>query len=200
MGIEPSATAANYARRFIDSTILTARFSEVDLPKSSFDVITMWNVLEHLDHPIDDLRRAHRTLKKGGWLVSSIPNLESWEARFFGSSWLGWDLPRHLYLFPRQLLLSILSTIGFQVKDVRCIATSHAALGLSLDFFMKAHTAIDSERRKILLRFYNSPLMRLVLAPPLWILDRLNLSSILTVFAQKNTSFQEKIATTGTIN
>lgn len=184
-GIEPTQRAAKYVQENLKIPIHVARFSDVDLPKQSFDVIAMWNVLEHLDHPIADLHHAYTILKDYGWLVFSIPNLESLEARIFGPYWVGWDLPRHLYLFPQNNLHEILKTIGFQWKDSRCISTSYAVLGHSLDFWSQSWAKRYPRLRSLLLKAYKTTIARLLLVPPLYITDRLKVSTILTIFAQK---------------
>jgi 2-polyprenyl-3-methyl-5-hydroxy-6-metoxy-1,4-benzoquinol methylase len=184
-GLDPSEKVASYVREHLNIPILQARFEEIGFPPKSFDVITMWNVLEHFNHPITELKRAHELLVDGGWLIFSIPNLESWEAKAFGRYWLGWDLPRHLYLFPRKELRSILSELGFHLESMRCLATAHAALGLSLDFLLKTWLGSDSSIRHLLLRLYRSMPIRLITAIPFRILDELKSSSLITVFAQK---------------
>jgi 2-polyprenyl-3-methyl-5-hydroxy-6-metoxy-1,4-benzoquinol methylase len=184
-GIEPSEKAANYARENLNISIYDKRFSQVELPEKSFDVIAMWNVLEHLDHPISDLRRSYKLLKDHGWLVFAIPNMESLDARLFGSYWIGWDLPRHLYLFPETILKDILKETGFRWVSKRCISTSYATLGHSLDFWSYAWQEEHPLARKLLMKAYHSIFGRMLMLAPLWVLDRLNLSTIITVFAQK---------------
>jgi 2-polyprenyl-3-methyl-5-hydroxy-6-metoxy-1,4-benzoquinol methylase len=188
LGIEPNAWAANYSQDKLGVRVLNGRFAETDLPRNSFDVIAMWNVLEHLDHPIVDLRYAYDLLKEGGLLVMAIPNMEGLEAKIFHKYWVGWDLPRHLYLFPQQTLGSILSAIGFEVIDRRCISTSYSVLGHTLDFWSQSWGNKFESLRKVMLTAYHNPIARLGLGLPLGILDRLNLSTIITIFAQKEVS------------
>jgi len=185
-GIEPTTKAAQYAQENLPAKIYEGRFSEIILPAETYDVIAMWNVLEHLDFPIADLRYAYQLLKDDGWLVMAIPNLESLEARLFGNYWVGWDLPRHLYIFPQDLLINILASIGFRVVSRRCISTSYSVLGHSLDFWSQTWEISHPRIRKTLLRLYYSFIGRVALILPLWVLDRLNTSTIITVFAQKH--------------
>jgi 2-polyprenyl-3-methyl-5-hydroxy-6-metoxy-1,4-benzoquinol methylase len=166
MGVEPSQ-AAEYVRKTLNIPIHNQRFAEADLPEGSFDVITMWNVLEHLDHPVEDLRLAVRLLRPGGLLVFSVPNIESLEARLFGPYWLGWDLPRHLYLFPQKRLRTIQEAIGLQQVGTQCIAGSHAALELSLRFWLKAREHYGPTAQA-LLRAYLSLPARLATFYALW--------------------------------
>ncbi|MFV2043816.1 MAG: hypothetical protein ACC700_11355, partial [Anaerolineales bacterium] len=67
----------------------------------------------------------------------------------------------------------------------RCIASSHAALGISLEFWLKAKNSIPTTRRERLLKIYHSMPVRLAVALPLWALDQLGLCTIITVFARK---------------
>lgn len=185
MGLEPNEEAADYIMDQLSVPVLKTRFDQAELTEASMDVLTMWNVLEHFDHPIAELKRAHSILKPGGLLVCSIPNLDSLEAKLFGSTWLGWDLPRHLYQFPLDLLEQILREIGFDTISMRCIATAHAAFGLTLLYTLKAQGQAETLLGKLVLKTYQSWPVRLALAPFFKILDIFKLSSLIAVFALK---------------
>lgn len=184
-GLEPNHEAAQYIRQNLSIPIIEARFDEAEFDSESFDVITMWNVLEHFYHPIAELRKAHGLLRQGGILVCSIPNLSSLEARWFGPTWLGWDLPRHLYQFPLDVLEEILNDLGFELVRKSCVATAHAALGLSILFWLKANKMHETAFGRLLLWAYETRLARLALAPPLKVMDLLRLSSLVLVFCKK---------------
>jgi SAM-dependent methyltransferase len=184
-GLEPNAVAVDYLRKNLNCTILNNQFSECKLPSGSFDVITLWNVLEHFDYPIRELRLAYNLLAKDGLLVFSIPNFECWEARLFGPYWLGWDLPRHLYLFPRVQLETILQELGFSIDRISCLAGSHAAFGLTLDFWSKSWPTPFDSLKNTFLKIYMSIPLRLALSFPFWVSDRMKRSGLITVFARK---------------
>jgi 2-polyprenyl-3-methyl-5-hydroxy-6-metoxy-1,4-benzoquinol methylase len=188
VGIEPTEKAAAYARSELQVEIHQGRFSEVALPDNSFDVITMWHVLEHLDHPIADLRHVHQLLKENGWLILEIPNVEGLEAQLFGPYWIGWELPRHLYQFPHATLRTILTTLGFEWVATRRISMTHALLGNSLEFWTQSWNPRYHGLARGLLKLYRSFPARVVLGLPLWLFDRLNLSSVVTIFARKVSS------------
>ena len=184
-GLEPNHEAALYIRQNLSVPIIEAPFDQADFAGEKFDVITMWNVLEHFYYPIDELERAHNLLKPGGLLVFSIPNLNSIEARLFGPAWLGWDLPRHIYQFPLDVLEEILSELGFDLVRMSCVATAHAALGLSILFWLKAHNLESSALGRFVLWLYHARLARLALAPPLKLMDLMRLSSLIVMFCRK---------------
>jgi SAM-dependent methyltransferase len=188
-GVEPAEAAANYASDHIGSTVIPARFDQVDLPESTFDVVTMWNVLEHMEEPLEDLRHAARLLRPGGLLVISVPNLEAWEARVFGTAWIGWDVPRHLYLFPMRVLQLMLETSGFELLTASCLAGGHATLELTLTSRLHQWRADHPQWFRLIMAIYRSWPARLMLASPLWVADRLRLGTLLTIVARRLPSY-----------
>ncbi|MGD1997007.1 MAG: class I SAM-dependent methyltransferase [Anaerolineae bacterium] len=116
-GVEPSRWAAARARkrglRVIQGTSATA-----DLPEGAFDVVTMWDVIEHLTDPLEELRHAHRLLKPGGLLAVHTIDIGSPFARVMGSRW-PWLMEMHLYYFTRRTLQMMLEKAGFSVHRVR---------------------------------------------------------------------------------
>jgi len=184
-GIEPTKYACEYARTTTGATIYNNRFSEIQLPDGSFDVVAMWNVLEHVDDPSATLLQVSRLLRPQGLLVFSVPNVESLAARVFGKYWLGWDQPRHLFLFPAPMLRPMLDQAGYDLVEIRCISTSYATLGVSLDFWTQTWEDKHPRARKIVLRGYHSWLTRLLMLVPLWVLERLKQTSIITYFVRK---------------
>jgi 2-polyprenyl-3-methyl-5-hydroxy-6-metoxy-1,4-benzoquinol methylase len=184
-GVEPTQRAAQYAQDALQVPIHQGLFSDIPLEEAAYDTITLWHVLEHVPHPIEDLRYAHKLLKPGGYLVFAIPNAESLDARVFGPYWLGWDLPRHLYILPQASLEAILPEMGYQIVDRRCFATTYAAIRHDLDFWSQTWEINHPTLRRLLLGIYNATPIRLGLSPFYWILDRLKLSPIITIIAKK---------------
>ncbi len=89
------------------------------LAPASFDVVTMWQSLEHVHQPLAILREALRVLVPGGTAVIAVPNFAGFSARWFGPHWFGLDLPRHLTHFTPTTLTDMLQAAGFRVKSVR---------------------------------------------------------------------------------
>jgi len=71
----------------------------------SFDCISMFHVLEHVDDPIKLLEECRKILKPGGELVVGVPNFGSIMRRFMGMEWVGYQLPTHLHHFSDKSLL-----------------------------------------------------------------------------------------------
>ncbi len=103
-------------------TIHVGDLLTLDLPENSYDLITMWHVLEHVRQPDEVLRKIHRLLKSGvggepgGKLLLALPNAQSDQARRFGLGWLHYDPPRHLCNFGVQSLTKLLNQIGFDIE------------------------------------------------------------------------------------
>ena len=79
------------------------------LPHSTFDIITMWHVLEHIDKLAYHAEQLHRLLKKNGRLVIAVPNYKSYDAEYYKDKWAAYDVPRHLNHFNKESLQNILS-------------------------------------------------------------------------------------------
>jgi SAM-dependent methyltransferase len=90
-----------------------------DLKPGSFDVITMWQSLEHVPQPLSVLRAAYELLAPGGKLVLAVPDFECQTNRWFGDQWFGLDLPRHLTHFTRRTLREMMAASGFRVHEIR---------------------------------------------------------------------------------
>lgn len=81
----------------------------------TFDVITLWHVLEHVHELQTTLDHLKRVLKPGGTLYIAVPNHKSSDALHYGGSWAAWDVPRHLYHFSPEALRSLMQRKGLTV-------------------------------------------------------------------------------------
>ncbi|MGB9720414.1 MAG: methyltransferase domain-containing protein, partial [bacterium] len=67
-------------------------------------------------NPVEVLNEVYRILAPGGLLVIEVPNIMCSDAKFFGSSWLGWDLPFHVCHWTPASLEKVLTNIGFVIE------------------------------------------------------------------------------------
>jgi 2-polyprenyl-3-methyl-5-hydroxy-6-metoxy-1,4-benzoquinol methylase len=124
LGLDFSAAAVRRVRQDLGLPAIEGSLPCPDLPTGSFDVITMWQVLEHVHDPMEALRDAHRLLVPGGRLVVATPNIDSLAFRLFGAWWYSLDLPRHLTHFTPSTLYQMLDRAGFRVGPIHMVRHS----------------------------------------------------------------------------
>jgi SAM-dependent methyltransferase len=117
-GIELSAAAVAYGRQRFGLEIDCGALDDVALPPASFDVVTLWHVLEHLPNPVGALRRVKQALRPDGLLLLGVPNFGSLEARLFGRRWYSLDAPRHFSQFTPETLARALVKAGLEVEHL----------------------------------------------------------------------------------
>jgi SAM-dependent methyltransferase len=106
VGLEPFSLGAPSEAPGL--TLLRAPLASVKASLGTFDVITLWHVLEHVPRPVELLAELKGLLRAGGVLVVSVPNLASWQARVFRGRWFHLDPPRHLLHFDQAALAGCL--------------------------------------------------------------------------------------------
>jgi len=112
--------------------VLEGTLEEMNLDKieHSFDIVTMYQLVEHVLKPNLLFSQALRLLKPGGVVIGQLPCLDSLEARFFGQYWAGYHFPRHLQHFTRKSISDCLARQGFDQIKVGTALHLQAALSL----------------------------------------------------------------------
>ena len=88
-----------------------------DIPKSDYyDGITLWHVLEHLPNPEHLLSKIHNLLEKNGVLMIAVPNINSFDARYYKSYWAALDVPRHIWHYTIKGIISLVESKGFKLE------------------------------------------------------------------------------------
>jgi len=129
-GLEMSADAVAFGIRENGVRITHGNLLEAHFPHGSFDVVTLWHVLEHLPRPVETLRRVRMLLSEGGILVTAVPNFASLQARVFRSRWYHLEVPRHLYHFTPNALRRLLEAEHFHVVGDSCTSGEHNWAGI----------------------------------------------------------------------
>jgi len=186
-GIEPSIQAATYAKEILGLRVQNTTMETAQLEPASLDLVTMWNVLEHLSDPQRAIYRIREALRPGGLLVFSIPNIESYDHWLFGRYWAGYDLPRHLFVFPPATLTRMIQAAGFTILERRCIYGTYNAFAYSARFAMNDLLA-DDRLRRILTRIILSLPARVLTMPLSRAIDLLYRGTIMTWFCRANKS------------
>ena len=116
-GVEISS-AALYAKEKLNLKVFKGDVSSAGFQDNFFDIITLYNVLEHLHDPRRLLREAKRILKDKGFLVIEVPNTASLQFNIFKKRWAAFDVPRDLSYFSPKHLENLLAQEGFRVENI----------------------------------------------------------------------------------
>ncbi|HMI06915.1 MAG TPA: class I SAM-dependent methyltransferase [Flavobacterium sp.] len=131
-GIEPSEKAKSIALKkgvsFVENT--------KNLDSHSFDVITMWHVLEHIPNLDEQIKELKRLLKPTGIILIAVPNFNSYDAKHYGIYWAAFDVPRHLWHFSKTAIRKL-----FEKEDLELVQT----LPMKFDAF---YVSLLSEKYK----------------------------------------------------
>ena len=117
-GIEPNADARSIANQKTDNSVFDIeQLNNFEI--NSFDVITLWHVLEHLpdlEHQISILKKL---LKPKGRLVVAVPNYKSFDASYYNQFWAAYDVPRHLWHFDQNSISKLFASIDMEIEQIK---------------------------------------------------------------------------------
>lgn len=116
-GIDLAEYAAKFAAQRFGIRVINKTITEAEFEENSFDVITMWNTIEHLINPKQELEHLSNFLKDDGLLVVSTANVDSLRARIEGRRWRIWIPPEHLSFFSPQTMRNLFDKCGLVIFD-----------------------------------------------------------------------------------
>lgn len=114
VGIDPALKSDQVLKN--GSKLFKKTIFEID---QKFDFITFHHSFEHLEDPIEVLKKAYSLLKPKGICLIRIPNIESWSFRFFKESWSGIHPPYHLFLPSKKGMELLSASSGFKIREIR---------------------------------------------------------------------------------
>lgn len=113
-GIEPNDQAREIANNKTNHSVFKieqlSKFND-----NSFDVITLWHVLEHLPKLEEQILTLKNPLKENGTLVVAVPNYKSYDAKFYKNFWAAYDVPRHLWHFNQDSISKLFTAQNMKV-------------------------------------------------------------------------------------
>lgn len=116
-GVEPAPRIAEAARA-AGLPVVTGLLEDQHYPDGHFDVLTLFEVIEHLREPLPLLTECRRVLKPGGILLVSTANAESWTAAAMGARWDYFDMEKdggHISFYNPRSMAKIAAAAGFEV-------------------------------------------------------------------------------------
>ncbi|WP_136482804.1 class I SAM-dependent methyltransferase [Cognatitamlana onchidii] len=117
-GVEPNDEARAIANSKTHKAVYNIE-QLLQFENNSFDVITLWHVLEHLPNLNEQLAVFKKLLKTNGTLVIAVPNYRSFDAGYYKSFWAAFDVPRHLWHFNRKSVSKLFNSIEMEVIKVK---------------------------------------------------------------------------------
>ena len=86
-----------------------------------YEVIVLWHVLEHIHNPFDLIQSLKKRLNKKGKVFIAIPNFKSFDSKYYGKYWAGYDTPRHLWHLSRKAIGLIAKENNFKILKVKSL-------------------------------------------------------------------------------
>jgi 2-polyprenyl-3-methyl-5-hydroxy-6-metoxy-1,4-benzoquinol methylase len=119
-GLEPSAAIRAHADRLLGEGVVRGDLlGEVELEPASFDLVTMWDVIEHIPDTVAAVREVSRLLAPGGKLLVETQNVDSLAARVLGKRWQHYKHAEHIYHFNAATLGTVLERGGLRIVENR---------------------------------------------------------------------------------
>ena len=152
-GIEPNSTAREIANTKSHNSVFGEKMLS-GFPTASFDVITLWHVLEHLPNLEEDIKTFKKILKPNGRIIVAVPNFKSYDAKHFKNFWAGYDVPRHLWHFSKDSIASVFSKVKLSLESTHpMLMDSYYVSMLSNKHQTGSHNILSSLRTGFISNF-----------------------------------------------
>jgi len=116
-GIEPNEKARKISNQKTNNSVFDID-QLIKFKPNSFDIITLWHVLEHLSDLNKNISIFKKLLKPNGRLIIAVPNFKSHDAIYYKNFWAAYDVPRHLWHFSKKSISKL-----FEQKDMKVAKT-----------------------------------------------------------------------------
>lgn len=113
-GLEPDTDAISIAKDLYGLELQDTK-KLFDLKAGSYDVITLWHVLEHVHQLHDYIEQLKNLLAENGRLLIAVPNYTSFDEKVYKQCWAAYDVPRHLYHFSPEAMNVLLQKHGLKI-------------------------------------------------------------------------------------
>lgn len=114
VGVEPNQSARTIAQ----NKNIEVQNSLQEITHATFDVITLWHVLEHVPDLNEYLSFFKSKLNNDGLLIIAVPNFKSFDADYYKEHWAAWDVPRHLWHFSKTSIQKLIKPYGFELIHI----------------------------------------------------------------------------------
>ncbi len=117
-GIEVADMPFKYAREELNLPVEHINFFDMEIPDNGYDLITMWDVLEHIPDADKVIEKCNRMLNDGGYVIIQVPQIDSVFARLLKENWhmIGTG---HVNYFSKKTVKKLFDNYGFKVKKIK---------------------------------------------------------------------------------
>tara|TARA_B000000557_G_scaffold112485_1_gene91196 strand:- start:1059 stop:1643 length:585 start_codon:yes stop_codon:yes gene_type:complete len=104
-----------------------------------YEVIVLWHVLEHIHNPFDLIQSLKKRLNKNGKIFIAIPNFKSFDSKYYGKYWAGYDTPRHLWHFSRKGIGLMAKENNFKILKVKSLHLDSIYVSCLSEKYKRSH-------------------------------------------------------------
>src|SRR6266550_5098079 len=137
VGIDVADAPVEYARTTLHLDATVGDFPSMKLDPGSFDVVCLWDTIEHVPRPDRFVARAHEVLREDGYLFVTTGDIGSRVARWQGKSWRQIHPPTHLSYFSRRTIGVLLARSGFEIVGIETAPYFHTLFNILASFRLR---------------------------------------------------------------
>jgi 2-polyprenyl-3-methyl-5-hydroxy-6-metoxy-1,4-benzoquinol methylase len=115
LGIDICSDGTNYARKYLNLDVITGDFLKHNFGQQNFDIVCLWDTIEHLNNPALYLNKINQITKKNSLIAITTGDISSLLANIQKEKWRLIHPPTHLHYFSKKTLIKLLNTYGFEV-------------------------------------------------------------------------------------
>lgn len=173
-GVDVAGPPTTFAKEQLRLNVRCGEFMTMPLAANHYDVVTMWDTIEHLRHPAAYLAKVSAILKPNGVLALTTGDVRSLAARIQGKGWRLYDPPFHIHYFSHRTLSRLLARYGFEVLEI-----TYAGFSRSLNTIL--HRVFAYQKPPLLRLVYRAAQQLRVTRYDVY----MNVFDIMLVFARK---------------
>ena len=136
VGVDVSTHAIEYAKNRLNVNAIAGQLDDCSFPNKSFEIITMWDTIEHLNRPESIFKEINKLLSDEGVLAITTGNVASFISKIFGKKWHLYNLPEHLWFFSYRTIQKFLNKYGFEIVEKK-YDISYYSIGYILERLKK---------------------------------------------------------------
>ncbi|SMC31900.1 class I SAM-dependent methyltransferase [Moheibacter sediminis] len=114
LGVEPNESAREITQKKVGkNSVLNSDLKDIS---ETFDIITLWHVLEHIPNLYEFIEELKKHLNPNGEILIAVPNHLSFDAKFYKKHWAAYDVPRHLWHFSPKSMDMLFNNFGMKIE------------------------------------------------------------------------------------